>query len=340
MLQNICPLFMKIQMGRGVSFRHRGLTSSFIKFFWLMTFLLFPGCFLATQQLASVSQGGFTLTSVHAATLNCRSKLLAHPVTKFPDTGLASPTTDPITPGRAATRIPVLKSLFVLNLEKGKRGKRGSSSFWRSQATRSWPPGRWMKSSPAPACSRRVWSSWECWQATHLLLELCEMGIFVEHALRFGLLGFRRLHDQGRSEDEWSRLLQLLLAAVEFGHQRSADRPDIFSCSFVKWASVKNMLCGVVFLGFDHRSAALMANTKSLFLTENEHILPNTCSQAPQATAHSHLTLAKKLLVFIDHSYMFGRSQLRMSDCLWCLWACVWEHVFVFTRAPRRSGKG
>ena len=28
----------------------------------------------------------------------------------------------------------------------------------------------WRTSSPAPACSRRVWSSGECWQATRLLL--------------------------------------------------------------------------------------------------------------------------------------------------------------------------
>ena len=46
-------------------------------------------------------------------------------------------------------------------------------------------------SSPAPACSCRVWSSGKCWQATHLLLQLCEGGIFVEHALWFGLLDHR-----------------------------------------------------------------------------------------------------------------------------------------------------
>ena len=41
------------------------------------------------------------------------------------------------------------------------------SSSWRSQSTRSRPLGRWMtSSSPAPACSRRVWSSGKCWQAT------------------------------------------------------------------------------------------------------------------------------------------------------------------------------
>ena len=44
-------------------------------------------------------------------------------------------------------------------------------SSWRSLPTRSGPLGRWVKSSsPAPACSRRVWSSGKCWQATHLLL--------------------------------------------------------------------------------------------------------------------------------------------------------------------------
>ena len=31
------------------------------------------------------------------------------------------------------------------------------------------------------------------------------------------LLGVSSLHDQGRSRDEWRRLLQLLPAAVEFG---------------------------------------------------------------------------------------------------------------------------
>ena len=52
------------------------------------------------------------------------------------------------------------------------------------------------------------------------------------------LLGVRSLHDQGRSGDEWRRLLQPLFAAVEFGHQGSADRPHIFSCGFVKGASL------------------------------------------------------------------------------------------------------
>ena len=52
------------------------------------------------------------------------------------------------------------------------------------------------------------------------------------------LLGVRSLHDQGRSGDEWRRLLQLLLAAVEFGRQGSADRPHVFSYGFVKGASL------------------------------------------------------------------------------------------------------
>ena len=43
-------------------------------------------------------------------------------------------------------------------------------------------------SSPAPACSRRVWSSGKCWQATRLLLWLRKGGIFVEHAPRSALL--------------------------------------------------------------------------------------------------------------------------------------------------------
>ena len=49
-----------------------------------------------------------------------------------------------------------------------------SSSSWRSQSTRSRPLGRWMTSScPAPACSRRVWSSGECWQShTYFLAAL------------------------------------------------------------------------------------------------------------------------------------------------------------------------
>ena len=47
------------------------------------------------------------------------------------------------------------------------------------------------------------------------------------------LLGVRSLHDQGRYH-----LLQLLLAAVEFGRQGSADRPHVLSCSFVKGASL------------------------------------------------------------------------------------------------------
>ena len=51
------------------------------------------------------------------------------------------------------------------------------------------------------------------------------------------LLLVRRLHDQGRSGDEWRRLLQILFAVVEFGHQGSADRTYI-SCSIVKGASI------------------------------------------------------------------------------------------------------
>ena len=67
-----------------------------------------------------------------------------------------------------------------------------SSSSWRSQSTRSRPLGRWMtSSSPAPACSRRVWSSGKCWQATRLLLWLRKGGIFVEHAPRSALLDHR-----------------------------------------------------------------------------------------------------------------------------------------------------
>ena len=66
------------------------------------------------------------------------------------------------------------------------------SSSWRSQSTRSRPLGRWMtSSSPAPACSRRVWSSGKCWQATRLLLWLRKGGIFVEHAPRSALLDHR-----------------------------------------------------------------------------------------------------------------------------------------------------
>ena len=67
-----------------------------------------------------------------------------------------------------------------------------SSSSWRSQSTRSRPLGRWMtSSSPAPACSCRVWSSGKCWQATRLLLWLRKGGIFVEHAPRSALLDHR-----------------------------------------------------------------------------------------------------------------------------------------------------
>ena len=70
--------------------------------------------------------------------------------------------------------------------------KRSSSSSWRSQSTRSRPLGRSMtSSSPAPACSRRVWSSGKCWQATRLLLWLRKGGIFVEHAPRSALLDHR-----------------------------------------------------------------------------------------------------------------------------------------------------
>ena len=47
------------------------------------------------------------------------------------------------------------------------------------------------------------------------------------HMILLLLLGVRSLHDQGRSGDEQCRLLQLLLAAVEFGRQGSADRPHI-----------------------------------------------------------------------------------------------------------------
>ena len=67
-----------------------------------------------------------------------------------------------------------------------------SSSSWCSQSTWSRPLGRWMTSSSrAPACSRRVWSSGKCWQATHLLLWLRKGGIFVEHAPRSALLDHR-----------------------------------------------------------------------------------------------------------------------------------------------------
>ena len=67
-----------------------------------------------------------------------------------------------------------------------------SSSSWCLKSTRSRPLGRWMmSSSPAPVCSLRVWSSGKCWQATHLLLQLCEGVIFVEHALWFVLLDHR-----------------------------------------------------------------------------------------------------------------------------------------------------
>ena len=52
------------------------------------------------------------------------------------------------------------------------------------------------------------------------------------------LLGLRWLHNQGRSGDEWSHLLQFLLAAIESGGQGSADRPHICSCKFVKRASL------------------------------------------------------------------------------------------------------
>ena len=67
-----------------------------------------------------------------------------------------------------------------------------TSSSWRSQSTRLWPLRRWMtSSSPAPACSRRVWPSGKCWQATRLLLWLRKGGIFVEHAPRSALLDLR-----------------------------------------------------------------------------------------------------------------------------------------------------
>ena len=51
-------------------------------------------------------------------------------------------------------------------------------------------------------------------------------------------LGVHRLHDRGRSGDEWSGFLQLLLAAVEFDRQESSGRPHVFSCNFVKEASL------------------------------------------------------------------------------------------------------
>ena len=44
------------------------------------------------------------------------------------------------------------------------------------------------------------------------------------------LLGVRRLHDQGRFGNECSGVLQLLLAAIEFGLQGSAIRPHFLSC--------------------------------------------------------------------------------------------------------------
>ena len=61
-----------------------------------------------------------------------------------------------------------------------------------------------------------------------------------EHCVLIGflLLGVRSLRDQGCSGDEWCHLLQLLFAAVELGRQGSADRPHVFSCGFVKGASL------------------------------------------------------------------------------------------------------
>ena len=76
--------------------------------------------------------------------------------------------------------------------------------------------------SPKPTTTTTKEDTSECFDMSLLLL----------------LLGVHSLHDQGRSGDEWRRLLQLLLAAVEFGRQGSADRPHVFSCGFVKWASL------------------------------------------------------------------------------------------------------
>ena len=57
---------------------------------------------------------------------------------------------------------------------------------------------------------------------------------------------FSSCHSQAtRSGDKCSRLLQLIFAAVEFACQRSAVRPHILLCSFVKQASLWNMLCGL-----------------------------------------------------------------------------------------------
>ena len=76
----------------------------------------------------------------------------------------------------------------------------------------------------------------ECVWVTAMCVSDCIQKINVLGLLL--LLGVRSLHDQGRSGDEWRRLLQLLPAAVEFGRQGSADRPHVFSCGFVKGASL------------------------------------------------------------------------------------------------------
>ena len=95
-------------------------------------------------------------------------------------------------------------------------------------------------------------SSVECEFFGSSLLEKRSVRRFNEHQRCYkstssSPLGVRSLHDQGRSGDEWRHLLQLLLAAVEFGHQGSADRPHVFSCGFVEGASLQYMLRGLLF---------------------------------------------------------------------------------------------
>ena len=62
------------------------------------------------------------------------------------------------------------------------------------------------------------------------------------------LLGVCRLHGQGLSGDECSRLFQFLLTVVDSCRQGSADMPHIFSCNIVNWASLQNTLFGLDFL--------------------------------------------------------------------------------------------
>ena len=61
-------------------------------------------------------------------------------------------------------------------------------------------------------------------------------------------LGVHTVHIGGSSGDKASRLHQLMLSAMVFGHHRNADRQHIYFPNIVKRVSLQSRLSGLVFL--------------------------------------------------------------------------------------------